>query len=118
MSNALNEMLLQPSPLGEVFVSARDVQGPTSYTTGGVTVSANGWAMLTLKALISSHLSQDGLYYAKFILPRGYWLSYGEDALVSCYRNRSWGCAWPRRSFRRSYYQRFHGQWRWDSCSR
>ena len=71
MSNALNEMLLQPSPLGEVFVSARDVQGPTSYTTGGVTVRANGWAMLTLKTLISSHLSQDGLYYARFVMPRG-----------------------------------------------
>ena len=71
MSNAINEMLLQPSPLGEVFVSARDVAGPTSYTTGGVTVSANGWAMLTLKTLISDHLSQDGLYYAKFIMPRG-----------------------------------------------
>jgi hypothetical protein len=71
MSNPINEMLLQPSPLGEVFVSARDVAGPTSYTTGGVTVSANGWAMLTLKTLISDHLSQDGLYYAKFIMPRG-----------------------------------------------
>lgn len=71
MSNPINQLLLQPSPLGEVFVSARDIAGPASYTTGGVLVSANAFALLTIKLLVCTHLTPDGLYYPLFKMPRG-----------------------------------------------
>lgn len=72
MSTVMNELLLQPTPLGEVFVAARDIPGPTSYTTGGVTQSATAFALLSgIKVLLSSNVSQDGLYFARFLMPRG-----------------------------------------------
>lgn len=71
MSNPLNEMLLQPSPLGEVFVSARGITGPASYLTGGVTISAKFFALLTLKVLTSAMVSQDGLYFVRFKIANG-----------------------------------------------
>jgi hypothetical protein len=71
MSNPLNDLLLQPSPLGEVFVSAVPISGPASYTTGGVTISANTFALLTIKVLISSMLSTSGTYFVRFKIANG-----------------------------------------------
>lgn len=71
MSSPLNQMLMQPSPIGEVMMSSRDIAGPVAYVTGGVAISANYFALLTFKNLLSSHNTQDGLYFARFILPRG-----------------------------------------------
>jgi len=71
MSNPINEMLLQPSPLGENFVAARDLTGPALYATGGQVVSAQNFALQTLRILLSDHLSASGTYFVRFLLPRG-----------------------------------------------
>ena len=71
MSASINELLMQPSPLGELFTSARGVTGPASYTTGGVTISANFFALLTIRWLVSSMTSADGLYFLRFKIPLG-----------------------------------------------
>lgn len=71
MSNPLNQLILQPSPLGEVFVSCRDITGPALYTTGGVQVSATAFALLTLKFLDTSMLTASGTYFVRAKLPRG-----------------------------------------------
>jgi hypothetical protein len=71
MSNPINAMLLQPSPLGEKFVAARDITGPAAYTTGGVVVSANNFALQTLAMCLSSHVSATGTYFVRFKMPRG-----------------------------------------------
>ena len=69
--SVLNEMLIQPQSLGEVFLSARDVTGPTSYATGGQVISPQLFALLSFKALISSHLTPDGTYFVRFKAPSG-----------------------------------------------
>ncbi len=67
----LNEMLLQPQSLGEVFISGRDIPGPASYTTGGVAISPQTFALLSFKFLICDHLDQTGTYFVKFVAPKG-----------------------------------------------
>jgi hypothetical protein len=71
MATVLNEMLIQPQSLGEVFLSARDVSGPASYTTGGVTLSPQLFALLSFKILLTSMESPDGTYFARFVAPAG-----------------------------------------------
>jgi len=66
MSNVAGQLLLQPQSLGEVFISARNIVGPSSYTTGGVTISANTFAMLTLKILLSDSLDSTSTYFVRF----------------------------------------------------
>jgi len=64
----LNEMLMQPSPLGEYFVAARGITGPASYTTGGVLISATRFGLLTKLALvIPETLSASGTYFVKIL---------------------------------------------------
>jgi len=60
MAVAINEMLLQPSPLGEVFAGGYTLPGPASYNNTGV--FATSGALLTARAfgLLSS---------IKFIFP-------------------------------------------------
>jgi len=67
----LNEMLLQPQSIGEVFVSARDITGPASYTTGGVTLSPQLFALLSFKILLTDMTTPDGTYFARFTAPAG-----------------------------------------------
>lgn len=71
MSNPLNELLMQPTPLGENFIAGRGLRGPAIYATGGVTIAANYFALLTLRGFLGENLTQDGLYFVRFILPEG-----------------------------------------------
>lgn len=57
----LNQMVMQPSPLGELFVSMADVVGP-SYLTGGVAISANAFALQTFKQVFGG-VTQSGTYW-------------------------------------------------------
>jgi hypothetical protein len=62
----LNELLIQPSPLGELFVAARDVAGPASYVTGGQALSPNIFALLSgFKIVLTQGLTQDQLYFTR-----------------------------------------------------
>jgi len=53
-------MVMQPSPLGELFVSMADIVGPV-YTTGGFAISANAFALQTFKQVFGG-ATQSGTY--------------------------------------------------------
>jgi len=64
----VNELLMQPSPLGEYFAAARGLSGPASYTTGGVLVSATRFGLLTKLALVLPEtLTVSGTYFVKVL---------------------------------------------------
>lgn len=65
------QMLVQPQPLREVYVVAQEIYGPSSYTTGGVVLSPNTFALRFFKAIMTAHESPDGTYYARFVAPAG-----------------------------------------------
>lgn len=71
MSNVIFQTLMQPSPIGTEFMAARGIAGPASYTQGGVVLRANTFELTQLKLMFGNMLSQDGLYFARFILPTG-----------------------------------------------
>ena len=83
MTTILNEMLIQPQSLGEVFLSAREVTGPASYVTGGQPLSPQFFALLSFKVLISDHLSPDGTYFVRFVAPAG--STFGTSSATQAY---------------------------------
>lgn len=57
---ALQQMVMQPSPLGELFVSMADINGPASYTNGtGNAVSPQNFGLQTFK-FATGGISTDG----------------------------------------------------------
>jgi hypothetical protein len=54
---AIQEILVQPQSLGEVYTAARDIAGPASYTGGqgnGQIISANAFGLLYIRAVTSA----------------------------------------------------------------
>lgn len=71
MANPLQQMVMQPSPLGELFVSMADINGPASYTNGtGNPVSAHAFALQTFKYAFGG-ISTDGTTNVEFVSPKG-----------------------------------------------
>jgi hypothetical protein len=59
---ALQQMVMQPSPLGELFTSMADIPGPAAYVGGTPYVlSANAFALQTFK-FATGGLAQSGTY--------------------------------------------------------
>ncbi len=68
MATEIQELLIQPTPLGENFLAARSVTGPTSYTTGGVLVSAQLFGLLsTVRFWMPETLTKSGTYFVKVL---------------------------------------------------
>jgi hypothetical protein len=64
----LQQMVMQPTPLGENFISVADVAGPASYQQGArPVISANTFAMQTVRFVNGMGLSQSGTYYARTV---------------------------------------------------
>jgi hypothetical protein len=58
----LQQMVMQPSPLGELFVSAADIAGINPYAPGGVAVSPQAFALQSFKTALGA-CSQSGNYF-------------------------------------------------------
>jgi len=58
----LNQMVMQPSPVGELFMSMADIKGINPYVAGGVSLSANAFALQTFKMVLGG-TSQSGTYW-------------------------------------------------------
>ena len=64
----IQELLIQPTPLGENFLAGRSLIGPKSYTTGGVLVSAQVFGLLsTVRFWMPETLSKSGPYFVKVL---------------------------------------------------
>ncbi len=50
----LQQMVMQPSPIGELFMSMADILGPASYTTGGFAVSPQAFGLQSFKDAIGA----------------------------------------------------------------
>jgi len=62
----INEMLMQPSPIGELFMSGAVLSGPASYPTGGYLVSARLFGLLSkLTSFQPEDISYSGTYYIR-----------------------------------------------------
>jgi hypothetical protein len=58
-------MPVQPQMLGAgCQLAVQDISGPAAYVTGGVTYSANTWALFQLVYLMPMNLSQSGNFAA------------------------------------------------------
>ena len=72
MSSSIGQLLLQPTGLAlDTFIAGRDVVGPASYIQGGVVMAATNLGLTSFRMLISNHLSNDGQYFVRFLLPLG-----------------------------------------------
>lgn len=60
---ALQQMVMQPSPIGELFMSAADIKGPNPYAAGGVAISPQNFGLQSFKAVFGA-AAQSGNYYA------------------------------------------------------
>ncbi len=77
MATTIQQMVMQPSPVGELFMAVSDIAGPKSYTTGGVKVYANVFALQSLRNVDFNMLSTpSGTYYAMAITPAGPGVAY------------------------------------------
>lgn len=61
---ALQQMVMQPSPIGELFMSAADVKGPNPYAAGGVAVSPQNFGLQSFKAVFGA-VTQSGTYFVQ-----------------------------------------------------
>lgn len=57
----LQQMVMQPSPVGELFMSMADVVGPNPYAAGGVAVSPQQFGLQTFKQVIGA-VTRSGTY--------------------------------------------------------
>ena len=68
MATDIQELLIQPTPLGENFLAARAITGPTSYTTGGVLLAATRFGLLSVvRFRLPETLSASGTYYVRIL---------------------------------------------------
>lgn len=69
----IQEMLVQPQSLGEVFISARGLTGPTAYvntgtfSTSGQVLSAPLFALLSIKFALCEALDSTGTYIVRVV---------------------------------------------------
>jgi hypothetical protein len=79
----VNELLIQPQSIGEMYLAAREITGPASYTTGGIALSPNLFSLLFFKILLSDHTTPDGTYFVRFTAPSG--PSFGNQTATTAY---------------------------------
>lgn len=68
------ELLVQPQSIGEVFVAARDIAGPVSYTGGtgnGQTISAQAFGLIFVRAVDSAPEVDSTETYYVHVIPVG-----------------------------------------------
>lgn len=66
----VQEVLIQPQSLGEVFIAARDLPGPASYVNGtGQKISANAFALLSMRLAHATAIDSTGTWYAQIQWP-------------------------------------------------
>lgn len=64
----IQEILVQPQSLGEVFLAAQPIVGPVSYINpGGQVVSAQAFALLSIRFAVAEDLDNTFTYYVKVI---------------------------------------------------
>jgi hypothetical protein len=66
----VQEILVQPQSIGEVFVACRPIPGPLSYLGGagnGQTISAQAFALLTVRYATQEDMDQTETYYVRVI---------------------------------------------------
>ena len=72
MATVENQLPIQPTGLtDDVIMACRNITGPTSYTTGGVTLGATAFGLQGFRVLMSSHLTASGTYFVRFQMPSG-----------------------------------------------
>lgn len=66
----IQEVLVQPQSIGEVFVAARPIPGPASYLQGagnGQVISAQAFALLSLRYVVAEDLDNTETYFVRVI---------------------------------------------------
>ena len=66
----INEMLVQPQSLGEVFLASMPVAGPASYTRGsgnGQKVSANAFGLLSFRFVVAEDIDNTETYVVRIV---------------------------------------------------
>ena len=67
---AIQELLIQPQPLGEVFLAGRGIAGPASYLGGagnGQVISAQAFALLSIRFVVAEDLDSTETYFVRVI---------------------------------------------------
>jgi len=65
----LQQMVIQPTPLGENFLAAADITGPATYSqTTGQVISAKAFALLSIR-FADGMASRSGTYFVRAISP-------------------------------------------------
>ena len=72
MAVPLQQMVMQPTPLGEGFLASSDIVGSAAYVSGtGQIVSATAFGLQSIRWAQDSMISSDGLNYAVPTIPGG-----------------------------------------------
>ena len=72
MAVPLQQMIMQPTPLGEGFLACADVQLSSNYVNGtGNVISANVFGLQSLRWVQDSMITSDGVNYAVATSPAG-----------------------------------------------
>ena len=64
----IQEVLVQPQSLGEVFLAVQPISGPVSYANpGGQVVSARAFGLLSARFVVAEDLDNTFTYYVRVL---------------------------------------------------